>query len=166
MKNKSSLVYLFFSVSFLLAACGTATPKTPEATVPQPINAPCTSSTECMTGLACIGAAADIPGTCQKTCADDAACGNGFLCTNGTCQATCAGVGEKCSSNRLCCFFDVNDDRASDNTCVLDETDGSDRCQLKVEATGTGAETGTGDVNGEAQVKTGTGDVNGEAAGN
>lgn len=66
----------------------------------------------------------------ERACVQDADCGNGQLCAGGVCSAACAGIGEKCSSQRVCCFQDENGDAQTDAQCQS-AVDGEDpRCMV------------------------------------
>jgi hypothetical protein len=90
-------------------------------------NQPCWENADCLSGLRCKDVLETTPGTCQLECEEDADCGNGFLCRNGNCQRDCAGVGEKCSDRRVCCFEDRNGDGKTDAACSPDAA-GDLRC--------------------------------------
>lgn len=90
-------------------------------------NGSCFENDDCMEGFTCEDAEGDTPGTCQIVCADDADCGNGFLCRSKQCQKDCAELSEKCSSRRVCCFYDRDGDRTSDAVCVGGV--GNERCE-------------------------------------
>jgi len=88
---------------------------------PQDRNGPCSEDDDCMETLTC------VTGTCQFVCKEDADCGNNALCRNGGCQKDCAEKDEKCSENRICCFFDADGDRKNDANCT--DKDGDVRCR-------------------------------------
>jgi len=142
--DKRSLPALFLALC-LLGACtsstgdspngsaeeGTTTNEeqaaVPEVLPPQDRNGPCKEDADCMETLTCVILPANEGGTCQFICRQDSDCGNGALCRDGGCQKDCAGVGEKCSEARTCCFYDENGDKQNDAACT--DKDGDVRCR-------------------------------------
>ena len=92
-------------------------------------NQPCRRDADCIEGLRCKDAGQEL-GTCQIFCRQDGDCGNGFLCRNETCQADCAGIGEKCSDRRECCYFDTDNDNLNNASCK-DNGTGDVRCRVE-----------------------------------
>lgn len=111
----------------LLSACGGGALS--QHLPPQDRNGPCLEDKDCLPGFTCEGEAKENPGTCQKVCAQDLDCGAGALCREGRCSTDCAGLGEKCSERRICCFLDQNADGMSDLSCKSDSAKDL-RCQL------------------------------------
>ena len=103
--------FAVFGSLFLLASCGFLGQTAPEGEGTESSSA----SSE--------AAAPSIP-----ACTKDADCGNGNICTSGACSTICAGIDEKCSGTRVCCFQDTNSDGASDASCALIETENASRC--------------------------------------
>ena len=96
---------------------------------PQDRNGPCSEDDDCMETLTCVIAPEAKTGTCQFVCKEDADCGNNALCRDGGCQKDCAEKDEKCSENRICCFFDADGDRKNDASCT--DLDGDMRCRTE-----------------------------------
>ena len=96
---------------------------------PQDRNGPCSEDDDCMETLTCVITEGEEAGTCQFICKEDADCGNNALCRNGGCQKDCAEKDEKCSENRVCCFFDADGDRKNDASCT--DLDGDVRCRTE-----------------------------------
>lgn len=117
------------SALVLLSSCFGSGSEKPVFTE-QDRNGQCWTTEDCLEGLHCENATKDVPGTCTFVCQSDSDCGNGFLCRMGACQADCAGLNEKCSDRRICCFYDDNGDGRSDSDCLPDESGGDVRCRL------------------------------------